>query len=198
MVIGRTTLVGPAGRTLTAMSVAVARTGPMTIVELWELPDDGRRHELVDGVLVVTPSPGAAHQDAVAQLHLLLAPALPPDLKVMLSPFDWVAGPASVFEPDLLVARRDDIGPLRLEHPPVLAVEVLSPSTRHVDRGLKRSAYASAGVAHYWLVDPTVPSLTVLRLAGDAYVEMAVLQGDEALVVAEPFAVTVVPSALRD
>jgi len=78
-----------------------------------------------------------------------------------------------------------------------LAVEVLSPSNRTTDLVTKRVDYAAAGIPSYWLVDPEVPSVTVLELEGNAYAEAAVVRGDEPYAATEPFAVTVVPSALR-
>ncbi|MGI9119591.1 MAG: Uma2 family endonuclease [Acidimicrobiales bacterium] len=71
---------------------------------------------------------------------------------------------STVFQPDVLVTRRSDVGATRLEGAPLLVVEVLSPSTRLTDRGTKRLAYEAAGVPSYWLVDPHQPSLTVLHL----------------------------------
>ena len=178
------------------MTVAPVTTGPLGVEDLEGMPDDGRRHELVEGVLVVTPAPGAAHQDCVLNLAVLLRETLPPDLKVMLSPFDWVAGADTVFQPDLLVARRADVGPQRLEHAPVLVVEVLSRSTRLVDLGLKRAAYAEAGVPAYWVVDPDEPGLTAFRLAGTAYEVEASVTGDEPFEAGAPCPVTVVPAQL--
>lgn len=78
-----------------------------------------------------------------------------------------------------------------------LVVEVLSPSNRTTDLVTKRVDYAAAGIPSYWLVDPEVPSVTVLELEGNSYAEAAVVRGDEPYAATEPFAVTVVPSALR-
>ncbi|MGH9157482.1 MAG: Uma2 family endonuclease [Acidimicrobiales bacterium] len=178
------------------MSTYLASSPAFDVVDLEELPDDGRRHELVDGVLVVTPAPGTDHQTCVLSLAVLLKAAVAADQKVMIAPYDWVAGPRMVFEPDLLVARLVDLGPDRLERPPLLVVEVLSPSTRRFDLGLKRSAYAEAGAGWYWVVDPVAPSLTVLALDGDVYVEQASVTGEEPYEATEPCRVTVVPSTL--
>ena len=104
----------------------------------------------------------------------------------------------TVLEPDVLVARTADLTPARLEGPPLLAVEVLSPSTRRIDLGTKRLAYEAAGVPAYWLVDPEVPSLTVLELDAGRYVERATVTGEEAFEATFPFAVTVVPARLLD
>jgi Uma2 family endonuclease len=168
----------------------------LTAEDLEDTPDDGHRYELVDGCLIVTPSPNLAHQEFVGNLYVLLSGACPPGYKVILAPFDFKAGPATVLEPDLLVARSDDFGPQRIERAPLLVVEVSSPSTRRIDRGTKRLAFEAAGVAAYWLVDPDPPSLTVLHLEGGAYVEHAQVAGDDAYHATRPFPVTVVPAAL--
>lgn len=180
------------------MSIAPRWGETLTVEEVWEMPDDGHRRELVDGALLVTPAPGAGHQTGVLSIAIALKLTAPPELQVFIAPFDWVAGPRSLFQPDVLVARRDQVGPANLSHPPVLAVEVLSPSTRHIDLGLKRSAYEAAGVAHYWVFDPTEPSLLVLRIDGGAYEQVARVTGDDAFESIEPFAVTMVPNALLD
>lgn len=173
---------------------------PLTVRDVWDLPDDGHRYELLEGVLMVTPAPGAGHQTCVLELAVLLRSAVGTDDLVLLAPFDWVAGPQTLLQPDLLVAHRADLaaaGDKRLERPPILVVEVTSPSTRMVDRGTKRLAFQAAGVPTYWLVEPDEPSLTVLRLRDGAYVEDARVAGDEPYEAREPFAVTVVPSRLR-
>ncbi len=173
---------------------------PLTVQDVWDIPDDGHRYELIEGVLIVTPAPGAGHQTCAARIWALLDAAAGPDHLVLLAPFDWVAGPQTLLQPDVLVARRSDVaatGDKRLERPPLLVVEVASPSTRMMDRGTKRLAFEAAGVPVYWLVDPDVPTLTVLRLRDRTYVEEARVQGDEAYEGTEPFPVTVVPSRLR-
>ncbi len=170
----------------------------LTYDDLQNLPEDGHRYELLDGTLLVTPSPNHAHQRCVLRLAVLLDHAAPPDMEVLVAPFDWLIGPRTSFEPDVLVARRADIAERNLPHPPLLAVEVLSPSTRRIDLVLKRDAYASAGMSTYWIVDPDVPSVTVLRLEDGAYVEEAAVSGDESFTASSPFPVTVVPARLLD
>ena len=82
--------------------------------------------------------------------------------------------------------------------PLLLAVEVLSPSTRSVDLLLERGVYAESGVAAYWLVDLEVPSVRALRLVDGAYVEVGAAEGRQALELEEPFPVRVVPQDLLD
>jgi Uma2 family endonuclease len=172
----------------------------LTRAELDALPDDGWRHELVDGALVMTPAPSPRHQLAVFGLASVLGAACPPDLRVLFAPLDVVLAVDTVLQPDVLVARRSDFSERDLPTAPLLAVEVLSPSTRHIDLGLKRSRYEAAGCAAYWAVDPgnptTAPTLTAWELRDGAFVEVAHAAGEEPAVLAVPFAVTVVPAAL--
>jgi len=171
---------------------------PLTIADLESMPDDGHRYELIDGTLLVTPAPNTRHQRAVARLLATLVTPAAADLEVLPAPYDWVAGPSSLFQPDVLVARRGDLGPKRLELAPLLVIEVLSPSTRRIDLATKRMAYADAGVAGYWLVDPDVPSLTVLELQAGEYAEVATVVGDEAWESHTPIPALIVPSRLVD
>ena len=172
---------------------------PLTIADLDSMPEDGHRYELVDGTLLVTPAPNTRHQSCVAQLlAILVGAAAGSDVEVLPAPYDWVVGPGTLFQPDVLVARRADLGPKRLERPPLLVIEVLSPSTRRIDLATKRMAYADAGVAAYWLVDPDVPSLTVLELHAGAYTEVATVIGDEAWESQNPVRAIITPSRLVD
>jgi Uma2 family endonuclease len=99
-------------------------------------------------------------------------------------------------QPDLIVAPRSQFTDRELEGAPLLAIEVLSPSTRRVDLLLKRDRLQEAGCPSYWLVDPVSPTLTVLELVEDVYVEVGQAVGDEALTVQTPFPLELVPSAL--
>ena len=179
------------------MPVRMAWGAPLTVADLADAPDDGHRYELIDGTLIVTPSPGSAHQTALGNLHLALRAAVPAELQVFLAPFDWVVSDNTVLQPDLMVCRRADVTPKNLAGPPLLAVEVLSPSTRAIDLGAKRLAMAAAGVDTYWVVDPLVPSLTVFNNDGSgAFDEVAAVTGDDAYETDRPYPVRVVPSDL--
>ena len=171
---------------------------PLTLAALESMPEDGQRYELIDGTLLVTPAPNTRHQRCVAHLVAALVTASCPDFDVLPAPYDWVAGPSTLFQPDVLIARRADLGPKRLERPPLLVIEVLSPSTRRIDLATKRMAYADAGVAAYWLVDPDVPSLTVLALDAGAYAEVVTVAGHEPWEAMTPIRATIVPARLVD
>ena len=172
----------------------------LTSEDLVALPEDGWRHELVDGALVMTPSPSARHQIAAFELAVRLRSSCPPDLVVMVAPFDVALAADTVLQPDVLVARRADLTGHELPRPPLLAVEVLSPSTRHIDLGLKRSRYEAAGCPSYWVVDPGADdqpaSLVAWELLDGAYVEAARVVGEETWQARSPYDVSVVPAAL--
>lgn len=167
-----------------------------TRADLDALPDDGRRHELLDGVLIVTPAPVPRHQRAQARLLLALAPACPPGLEIMMAPLDVVLAADTVLQPDLLVAATADFSDKDLPITPRLAVEILSPSTRRFDLLIKRARYEAAGCPSYWIVDPDAPSLVAWELRDGAYVEAAHAVGDEVFTVASPFSVSLRPSDL--
>jgi Uma2 family endonuclease len=169
---------------------------PLIRSDLASMPDDGHRYELIDGTLVVSPAPSFRHQRAVGRLHLLLEAGCPGALVVVLAPFAVGLADDTEVQPDLLVAPRADFTEQDLPHPPLLAVEVLSPSTRRIDLLLKRDRLQAAGVGSYWLVDPDVPSLVALELHDGAYAEVARVEGDQPWTATLPYPVTVVPSEL--
>jgi Uma2 family endonuclease len=172
---------------------------PLTRVDLEDLPtDDGHRYELIDGVLIVSPGPQLPHQDVVGNLHLLLRAGCPKHLKVVLAPFAVAISDDTELQPDLLVAPREQFTRKELPGAPLLAIEVLSPSTRRVDQLLKRDRLQQAGCASYWLVDPEEPSLLALELRNGVYVEVANVSGDEVWAAELPFPMTVVPNLLLD
>ncbi|MDO5504555.1 MAG: Uma2 family endonuclease [Actinomycetia bacterium] len=174
----------------------LTRGGPFTRDDLDAMPEDGHRYELIDGVLVVTPAPSDRHQIVSMALGWAIGQALPSHLRVMAAPFDVTLGEGTVAKPDLFVAPKDAIRRHDLPRAPLLAVEILSPSTRRFDLMLKRSRYEAAGCEHYWLVDPDEPRITALTLREGAYVEVADVVGDEELVLVEPFGVRIVPNDL--
>jgi Uma2 family endonuclease len=172
----------------------------MTRDDLEALPDDGWRHELVDGALVMTPAPRWRHQSAVVELLAALRVGCPSDLRVVVAPFDVVLGADTVVQPDLLVAQRSSITETELTGAPLLAVEVLSPSTTHIDLGLKRARYEAARCPAYWVVDPgsadAAPSITAWELQGSEYVETSFARGPDAFEASRPYPVRIVPDRL--
>jgi Uma2 family endonuclease len=178
-------------------NVQTLEPGEFTLADLDALPDDGMRYELVDGQLLVTPAPLAIHQRVAGQLFLRLQPACPDGLEVFFAPFDFRPSKQRSLQPDLLVCRSGDVGPRGVEFCPLLlAVEILSPSTRMTDLLLKRALYEESGVTSYWIIDPEAETLTVLELDDGVYLERAVVKRDEIFEAALPFDVRIVPSDL--
>ena len=161
------------------------------------MPDDGNRYELLDGEILVSPSPRVVHQVVVGQLFLLLSRSLPPGLRLLMAPMDVRFGPKRQLQPDLLVIHDEGLDAVRVESVPLLVVEVLSRGTRARDLVKKRRAYEQEGVVSYWIVDPCVPSLLALELRNGRYTEVARAVHDETWTATEPYEVTVVPAALR-
>ncbi len=130
-----------------------------TIEDLLALPEDGSRHELLDGEHVVTPAPAFIHQRVHARIWKHLANVLSDgeDIDALSSPADIYLGARTVVQPDLFVvtidAQRRSNVPWRDVPIPLLAVEILSPTTAARDRGKKRRLYLQAGVEEYWVVD---------------------------------------------
>lgn len=123
------------------------------------LPDDGRRHELVAGELLVTPSPSPVHQWLVAAIFRRLDPYLVATGSgaLLTAPADISLGEDEILQPDLFVLPpgqplppRDWAEVRRLQ----LAIEIVSPTTARVDRITKRRRFQRAGVPEYWIVDP--------------------------------------------
>ena len=168
----------------------------LTRSDLEQMPDDGHRYELIDGTLVVTPAPSPRHQMVLARLHLLLAARCPADLGVLFAPLDVALDDHTVLQPDLLVAPRSDFTDRDLPTAPLLAVEILSASTRRVDLTLKRSRFEAAGCPSYWAVDPDEPAVTVWQLREKQYVEVAHVSGPERVDLHAPYPVTVCPADL--
>ena len=147
------------------MAVALPRW-PLSLDDLAALPDDGHRYELIDGSLLVTPAPGAAHQLTLGNLYVTVRATLAEGLVPILAPYDYVISPSTVLQPDLLIVSADDVAD-KLMSTPLLVVEVLSTSTRRTDLGSKLLAYQEAGVPSYWVLDPTTATLSVHQLGSD-------------------------------
>lgn len=169
---------------------------PLTADDLETMPDDGHRYELIDGALVVTPSPAIPHQRVVGNLHVLLREAVTDDYEVMLAPLDVTVAIDTVLQPDLLVAPRETLTGRRMTGLPVLSVEVLSPSTRLIDLTLKKAKYEQIETASYWVVDPDRPALTAWQFADGALREVAHVEADEQFRSDVPFPVSFTPASL--
>jgi Uma2 family endonuclease len=179
---------------MVGMTVVERHAGPWTRAQRDALPDDGRRYELLDGMLVVTPAPVPRHQVALTRLLTILVACCPEELRVLPAPLDVVLDDRTIVEPDILVAPLADFSEKDLPVPPLLAVEVLSPGNRGYDLVDKRERYERAGIPSYWVIDPEAGELIAWDLRDGSYVEVARVRDDEAFRAEQPFPVTVVPA----
>jgi Uma2 family endonuclease len=169
---------------------------PYTLDYLDTAPDDGRRREIVDGSLYVTPAPSRIHQRAVVRLSARLDAACPAGIEVLVAPFDYRPTSERSLQPDVLVCSPEDHDPKHAVKPLLLAVEVISHSSRMHDLLLKRGLYEQAGVRSYWILDPDKESLTVLELVDGVYVERDVVSGEKVFEATLPYPVQIVPAEL--
>jgi len=145
-----------------------------TYEEYCEFPEDGKRHELIDGDHYVTPAPLTKHQRIVANLHRLLGHVIhEKELGLVFSaPIDVLLSNVDVVQPDFLFvskARLSIITEANIQGAPDLVVEILSESTRKNDEGIKRLLYERAQVQEYWIIDPTSESVKTFQLQEGRY-----------------------------
>ena len=163
------------------------------------LPDDGRRYELHEGELSVTPGPGATHQRVILKLVVALEAHVRARRlgEVFVAPFDVILSDTTIVQPDIMYVATDRsarVSERGIEGAPTLAVEILSPSTRSIDRDTKLRLYAGYGVPWYWIVDPESRAVEIYKLDAGSYTLSARIAGDEALS-AEPFGDLTIPAA---
>lgn len=137
-----------------------------------EMPDDGHRYEIFDGVLeMMSPGPNTVHQGVGGELLILLQ-SCRSDYVILIAPLDVILSQTNVVQPDIVMVHRSrmDILTIRgVEGAPDLVVEVLSPGSRHRDRVKKLKIYAKHGVPEYWIIDPVTRTLEQLRLCDGRY-----------------------------
>jgi Uma2 family endonuclease len=145
----------------------------LTYDDFMLFPDDGKRHEIIDGEHYVTPSPNLRHQELVLRLTLEIGGYLkahPEAGRLFIAPLDVVLSYHDVVEPDLLFVAGDQteiLTPANVQGAPALVVEIFSKSTRKKDAQIKRRLYDRTGVREYWLVDPELDLVQVFRRGDD-------------------------------
>ena len=170
---------------------------PFTVADLDRMPDDGHRYELVGGVLVVSPRPSNPHQEVAAELLGLLRSRCPAELRALHEPAVQIS-PDTEFDPDLAVITREQVNAPKCTEPPLLVVEVRSPSTALIDLNRKKAAYERFGVGSYWIFVPDLdkPELIAFELHEGHYREVAHVCGEERFAAERPFGVEVIPAHL--
>jgi Uma2 family endonuclease len=138
-------------------------------------PDDGLRHELIDGEHYVTPSPNTKHQRVSGNLHLIMGLWLRghPIGQLFYAPFDVLFSRFDVVEPDLLymsnARAKVVLTPANVQGAPEIAIEIASPSTRSRDETIKRRLYERSGVTEYWVVDPDLDVIRIYVMDGERF-----------------------------
>ena len=162
-----------------------------TYEDFVKFPDDGKRHEIIDGEHHVTPSPNTRHQEVSFNLAGIFWTYLEqhPIGRAFTAPFDVVFSDFAVVEPDLLYISRERRHILTDQHvrgAPDLVVEILSPGTRRTDEIKKRDLYKRFGVREYWILDPKLNGVKVYRQVESAFARVAELSAEHEDVLTTP------------
>jgi len=167
---------------------AVATKTKLTYADYETFPDDGNRYEIIDGEVVVSPSPFEPHQIAVGEVYVAILLHIRERKlgRVYTAPFEIVLGPHDVFQPDVLYISRERLTIVdargRVRGAPDLCVEILSSSTRNIDRIVKFQQYAHFGIAEYWIVDTDLRTVEVYALESGAYMLIAHAHGQDPII----------------
>lgn len=156
-----------------------------TVNDYMTTPDD-KRCQLLDGELIVAPSPTTRHQTILIRLSQTLHDWVGSGRtgQVWVAPLDVVLSDYDVAQPDVLFVSNDRsaiITEANIQGAPDLVVEILSPATAQYDRGYKRTLYGRHGVKEYWLVDPDAETVEVLTESAEGLVLRATFQRGDAL-----------------
>ncbi len=165
------------------------------------LPADGRRYELHEGELSVTPAPSPQHQRILGNLNDILRRHVKDRGlgEVLFAPLDCILSDTTVVQPDLVYldeARLSSVSARGVEGPPTLAVEIVSPTTTLIDRSMKLQLYARHGVPYYWIVDPEARTIEVYELSGGSYTLVTRVSGSEPVSLPPFSGLALIPAAL--
>lgn len=146
----------------------------LTYDDYLALPNDGKRYQILEGELDVTPAPSTMHQKVSIRLELRLAEHVEKhDLGLILhAPVDVLLDEQNVVQPDIVFVSGERLPIVEERYiagAPNLVVEILSPTTSRIDRGIKSALYARFGVGWYWLVDPGEKSLEEYQVEGRGF-----------------------------
>lgn len=146
----------------------------LTYREYEALPADGRRYEIHEGELSVTPAPSPQHQIIIGNLFIALSLHVKSKRigSILLAPLDVILSQTTIVQPDLVYLDPSRLGLISrrgVEGAPTLVVEILSPTTTLTDRSTKPQLYARHGVPYFWLVDPEGQSVEIFVLGTQGY-----------------------------
>lgn len=176
----------------------------LTYREYEALPADGRRYEIHEGELSVTPAPSPGHQRTLRRLTRVLLEHVEARRigEIFFAPIDVILGGASVVQPDLVYldsTRASLVSERGIEGAPTLVVEVLSSSTTLIDRNTKRQLYGRHGIPYYWIVDSEARAVEAYRLASQGEYELLTRASGTQAVALLPFPdLGFIPASLWD
>ena len=157
--------------------MAISSPPKVTWDDLLRFPEDGKRREIIGGVLYVAAAPSKRHQTLLGRLYRTFYDGLEASGwgRVYFAPVDVKFTDEDVVEPDLIAIREDRMH-IYEDNPvteaPDIVLEVISPTSRRYDEVTKRRLYAENGVPEYWIANGVVPSLRLLALRNGEYVEI--------------------------
>jgi len=149
-------------------------------------PDNGKRHEIIDGEHFMTPSPSTKHQRISRNLEWIIESFLKKEKRGELfdAPCDVVLSDHDIVVPDLVYISRENkdiITQDNIQGSPDLIIEILSPSNRNYDQVLKKDLYEAHGVREYWIIDPDQETVEVYKLSGNRFSDPVIYQNDDLL-----------------
>ena len=148
----------------------------LTYDDYCQIPDDGNRYEVINGVLYMSPSPIVRHQRVLRRLSFLLGTWVENTKagELLFAPMDVVLSENNIVQPDILYVsdeRAFIIKEKNIQGAPDLLIEILSEGNRRHDEVKKRKLYESFGVEEYWIVDPVLETVKVFRLENSEYIK---------------------------
>ena len=162
------------------MQTTSTSQGLLTYEDYCQIPEDGNRYEVIDGLLFMAPAPFVRHQRVSLQISFRLVEyvKLSGSGEVFYAPCDVVLSENNIVQPDVLYIsenRTSIITDKNVQGPPDLLIEILSQSNRQHDEIVKRELYERFGVLEYWIVDPDAETVKVYRLQDGSYGEPSIL-----------------------
>lgn len=165
----------------------IIKESPVTYDMYADMPDDGQRYEIIDGILeLMTPGPSTNHQIICGEIGYRLMSNCRSDYLIYHAPLDVILSDINVVQPDLIMIHRSRLHIVTkrgVEGAPDLVVEVLSPGSRKRNRVIKQGVYAEHGVPEYWIVDADARTLELYRLfeGESSYALIDVFEGNDAV-----------------
>ncbi len=146
----------------------------LATIEDYELLPEGAPYQLINGELIMSPSPTYFHQTITTNILLTLGNFVKSnDLgRIVSAPLDVRLSDRDVFQPDLVFVRKERLpmtGRDKINIIPDLVIEILSPSNAYYDLTHKKNIYCQYGVEEYWIVDPEEQTIEIMRKDGEFY-----------------------------